>query len=627
LPEVLVMADRYVKNTGADGNTGTSWQTAFQTVQRGIDDCAATGGGIVHVEHGYYAENLTMRSGVSLVGYGQQPGLPPIESPALDNEAELCPNKPILDGSNNATVITCAGVQNVAIDNFNIIRGKGSNNDRGGGVYISGTAVRINACCIIQNVAADFGGGVCVDSGSSNIDFRDDLFWFNSSDGGGGMAIIETKVVNIIDCQFLQNTNGSTQGKGGGAIHVRKCKDIIVDDVEFTTNSSNDLGGAILITACSQAIPSVTVRNSRFNGNTAKLSGGGIMVTDKSFISVSDVEFVSNHADTDGGGLAFNNRGLPAGGVFNPAAVRTAGQFSPVTNCRFENNTAGDDGGGLYLTAATMVVATDCTFRSNSAQENGGGLECTFGSAIDITDCAFEFNVAETGNGGGFTLRDADLQASDVVLRHNVSRRGQGGGIFLHTESQTTTATALFHVFLTGWGFVTRGARAVIADVLLEDNFARTGGGGIGSRGGNYPLSVAVRASTFNNNRVQDEGFGGGFMAENVSVSLADNNFDRNQVFMPGVNSRGGAVAGISCPSFAMTGGTVTHNRANYGGGVALQACPNPTLAGVTFNRNFITVPPGRGEDIHTQGCLGVTVGALLNANPTATPGQVVVLP
>jgi hypothetical protein len=109
------MADRYVKNSGADGNPGTSWQMAFQTVQKGIDDCAGSGGGTVHVEHGYYSENLNMRSSVVLKGYGPQPGAPPVEAPELNEGAEICPGKPILDGTNSATVVSFAGIQNATI--------------------------------------------------------------------------------------------------------------------------------------------------------------------------------------------------------------------------------------------------------------------------------------------------------------------------------------------------------------------------------------------------------------------------------------------------------------------------------------------------------------------------------
>jgi predicted outer membrane repeat protein len=183
-------------------------------------------------------------------------------------------------------------------------------------------------------------------------------------------------------------------------------------------------------------------------------------------------------------------------------------------------------------------------------------------------------------------------------------------------------------VFLRQWGFRARGGGTTsIDDASFSNNFARTGGGGFAALGDNYQLSANISNCQFNNNRVQNEGFGGGIYVHNVNTKLTGNDFDRNQVFLPGLNSRGGAVAGVSCPGFAMTGGTVAHNRANYGGGLALKSCANPTVSGITFNRNFITMPPGTGEDIHTENCTGVTAGGLLNANQGSIPGRVVVVP
>ena len=103
--------------------------------------------------------------------------------------------------------------------------------------------------------------------------------------------------------------------------------------------------------------------------------------------------------------------------------------------------------------------------------------------------------------------------------------------------------------------------------------------------------------------------------------------FDGNQVFMPGQNARGGAVAAIDCTGFTMTGGMVTHNRANFGGGVAMRNCANPTVNNVTFNMNFITLPNGAGEEIHVQACAGVTTNGLINANQGVIPGRVALVP
>jgi predicted outer membrane repeat protein len=617
------MADRYVKNSGSDAGLGVNWLNAFETVQKGIDDCAATGGGTVHVEFGYYPEVLDMRSDVELRGYPPGPGAWPLEAPSLGDEADYCPDKPVLDGGDAASVITCAGISNARIVNFNIVRGNGSTNGRGGGIYIQGKSIAVEQCCIILCAAADFGGGVCIDPLSTAIGFIDDLFWLNASKAGGGMAILGSDAVSVADCRFIQNLNSSTQGFGGGGIYVTGSDKISVDGSAFTANTSADNGGAILVNACNASMPSVAISRTLFTANTCKTTGGGIMVNASSFVAVTRSEFVDNHADTDGGGIGFNNVGLAAGGRFDPAAVRAAGQVSRITSCRFVGNGAGDDGGGVYLTAATMVIVDDTTLEQNTAENNGGGLHCTFGSAVDIEDSRFLYNEARQGHGGGVSLRNADLLMRGVELGHNAARNGMGGGIFTHTENAIQ-----WLLFLRSWGFVARGgATAGIEACTITENLAGQGGGGVAALAPAHPVAVTVKRSTISNNRVLNAGPGGGIYLDAVTARLADSQFVANQVAQPAATARGGAVAAIACKGFGMTGGRVDSNRANFGAGIALKDIANPTIAGVTFAHNATVAPGGRGRDILTEACVGVTAAALLAANPNVLAANVVVVP
>lgn len=153
------MADRYVATTGADTNPGTSWNVAFANVQKGIDDCAATGGGTVHVAHGYYAERVKGRTGVNLLGYGPVVGAPSIETPDFGEGVDTCPGKPILDGNGGGTVIAFNNVNSVRVENFNIVRGDADQNNTGGGIYILGRELHVKSCCLIANAADSHGGG------------------------------------------------------------------------------------------------------------------------------------------------------------------------------------------------------------------------------------------------------------------------------------------------------------------------------------------------------------------------------------------------------------------------------------------------------------------------------------
>ncbi|MCL4745171.1 MAG: hypothetical protein KJZ83_07130 [Burkholderiaceae bacterium] len=619
------MADRYVSTTGADANPGNNWNVAFATVQKGIDDCAATGGGTVHVAHGYYAQRVTGKTGVNLKGYGPVAGAQPLELPSFGEGVDVCPGKPILDGTGGGTVIALANVNNVKVENFNIVRGDADQNNKGGGVYILGREIEVKACCLIANTADADGGGACVDTASATITFDDNLFWMNVADGGGGgLAIVSAKGVRVVnDNSFIDNRNTSGGNVGGGGVHVRESKEIVIDRASFTTNQSSYGGGGLFATDCSGGTPAVLVTNARFSANASDHRGGGAGMMRQSWVTFRACEFRANTAKVDGGAVSVNNLGNAGGHA--PAAHRVAKTYVALENCTIAGNEARDDGGGLYVSSSSLGIVTDCSFTQNSCQNNGGAIQCTYASALDVTSSTFEHNLSRQGDGGAISLRNADLQVSGTSsFSHNVARRGRGGAVF----TRTADIDAHYTVFLARWGYVARGGTtANISGANFANNFARNGGGGVGALGSHYTLATNLTQCTFENNRVQQAGPGGGVWGEGTALTVTASTFQNNQVFMPGQSARGGAVAAISCPSFTMTGGTVAHNRAFFGGGVAMLGCPNPAVTNVTFNMNFITVPPGAGEEIHSQACAGVTANGLINANQGIVPGRVAVVP
>ena len=66
----MVFADVwYVDKDNASGiEEGTSWSTAFTTIQTAVDAASAAGGGEVWVAEGTYPESITLSSNVRLYG-------------------------------------------------------------------------------------------------------------------------------------------------------------------------------------------------------------------------------------------------------------------------------------------------------------------------------------------------------------------------------------------------------------------------------------------------------------------------------------------------------------------------------------------------------------------------------
>lgn len=115
----------YVKPTGNDTSTGTSWSLAKRTVQAGIDAAYNNGGGEVWVAAGTYYERIALKVDCDIYG-----GFAGTENQRSERNFNL--NTTILDGTSGGNVVTVTGMTTIArIDGFAIRNGGGSNN----GVY------------------------------------------------------------------------------------------------------------------------------------------------------------------------------------------------------------------------------------------------------------------------------------------------------------------------------------------------------------------------------------------------------------------------------------------------------------------------------------------------------------
>src|SRR5688500_14057581 len=90
------MADKYVSATnGSDANQGTKTDP-YQTIQHGVDELAALGGGTLHVVFDVYKEHVKMvgarYSNITVKG---EPVPTPIEMPS---PSAPCHHKPVVDG-------------------------------------------------------------------------------------------------------------------------------------------------------------------------------------------------------------------------------------------------------------------------------------------------------------------------------------------------------------------------------------------------------------------------------------------------------------------------------------------------------------------------------------------------
>ncbi len=255
--------------------------------------------------------------------------------------------------------------------------------------------------------------------------------------------------VLIID-GTLNDDNGNPQGKN-----------IVLDAssnfriFSFENNKSNE-------------IKNLELRNGNAEFSATKASSGGsILVTNQSNLTVDTVKIINSVAGNPGfssGGAIYvegdtgfygpsslttlnsqyeNNQAYYGGAIF----LDTAGIGNPSTtiyseNNEYINNTAGGDGGGIYASNSSVLDIIKDRFDNNSAYV-GGAIYGDYTDSSDISDSLFENNQADMLGGAIYifssNVYDPNLPEGSYIISNtdfiNNHARNDGGAIYFNGKS------------------------------------------------------------------------------------------------------------------------------------------------------------------------------------------------
>lgn len=231
----------YVKLSGSDGNSGTSWATAFRTLQKAL--AVASGGQQIWVATGTYypdegpgqtgnsvASSFYLKSNVAVYGGFAGTETATAQRNLKTNVTTLSGDLGKNDthpfghyGDNANSVVRCYSITGAILDGVTITGGNGDGVG-GGGVRNNMSSVTISNCRFIEN----------------------------SAEGSGGALNIYIGTVSVINCSFIRNR--STIGNGG-AVYVSGDGDefhnVWMANASFTnctfvSNSAGEFGGGLI---------------------------------------------------------------------------------------------------------------------------------------------------------------------------------------------------------------------------------------------------------------------------------------------------------------------------------------------------------------------------------------------
>lgn len=335
--------------------------------------------------------------------------------------------KVTLDGGGRSQIFIVK--DKLSVRNLRFINGKApasTDADGIGGAVAGGwrSSVEVIGCTFEDNTAGRGGGAVAVWTGSSltvvRSQFRRNHSWY------GGAIYSLWSPLRVVNSEL--SDNATLDDHNGGAIGT--------DGAYDPAYRTDTVGGT------------VEICGTRIQNNQSKGAGGGAFLwvypPDKVILDRSTIE--GNTVGKDAGGGAFGG------------GMRISNGEIVVKATSFLSNSADSHGGGLYLDCAPTCTITNSTFYSNHTSGYGGAI---FGDKLRVDNVTFAGNTAD-GHGGAL------FGGSDWVLRNSVFVDNKAGNPWGQANSCSATGTG-DHVVQWLSASSSAGSDPCISDVIAAD--------------------------------------------------------------------------------------------------------------------------------------------------------------
>lgn len=256
---------------------------------------------------------------------------------------------------------------------------------------------------------------------------------------GGGILVERTDNVVISSCivRDCRALGGGFFGEGfGGGISAYHASPAIVG-CHVVANEANSRGNGVGVFGYGwPAMLDCWIRfNTPIDGESnPRHDGGGIGIT----IAVTNTEDVSEFIGTNASNLHTRWHLQDLNNAFT--------SFVRIVRCNIGHNEAWDDGGGVYISVASLVSIRDTTLLQNKARRDGGGIRVTFGSVLRLVGCTILYNASNSNleakdeggtGGGGISSRNAHLiKIQQTEVTGNRANGWAGGGLYFISSDE-----------------------------------------------------------------------------------------------------------------------------------------------------------------------------------------------
>lgn len=271
----------------------------------------------------------------------------------------------------------------------------------GGAIYANASQPSMSNCNFMSNYASQ-GCGAIVYQSASGGGFTGGGFYYHQVSGNGGAVCIDGG--SNPDFSFVQFENNEALGGSGGAVHIVNNSNPTFSGVDFTDNQATDEGGgggAVYVNVNCHPV----FKNTNFISNSSFGDGGAILAME-SYLSLENVRFEQNTTGYNGGGLFLSGANSFCD-IKNGFFIENSAEYGGGTcidtgvteyvNVVFSDNNAVNEGGAIYNNLAITPYYYNLTFSGNTA-DYGGAIYNAFSSTHFIYNSIFWQNTANQGS-------------------------------------------------------------------------------------------------------------------------------------------------------------------------------------------------------------------------------------
>jgi len=434
----------YVDDDAPAGGDGSSWATAYRSLQDALTEAAATEEPVeIRVARGTYRPDrdaahpngtgdrkasfellsgLTLAGGYAGVG-ASDPNVRDTEihrsvlSGDLDDDDTYVDDATRLSSDanryeNSHHVVAGENVDGTAVLEGFVISGgfsvgvvpHGVGYDGGAGVYSSFASPTVIDCTFISNATVSGWGGAMLNANNSSPTVIRCKFVCNRADGGGAVCNTQNSNPSFADCVFIRNSadHGAAVYNNDSSPRLANCR--------FRANHAEPFAGAMYNRDTTLFLSACIFEENEACGNMSSMARGGAIVSSRGRFEAEGCLFRRNLAERGG-------------------AICSDGTVLTLTSCEFLANSARRNGstltqtdGGAIWSTHGKVLLVRCRFSGNSTGWSGGALSIGFCTG-ELRNCILAGNSAARW-GGGILSNDNHWILYNCTFVANRAKRG-----------------------------------------------------------------------------------------------------------------------------------------------------------------------------------------------------------